>query len=488
MKRSRLITDRGNRCLKIVFSVAAGILLWGPVLSSQLLFAAQPTAARADSLISVRGAPPLSFVEIATRAMPAVVNISTMQRPEPLPGPGPFGDEDPLEEFFRRFFGERSLGSGVIISADGYIITNHHVIGNATQITVRLAQPRSDEFKANVVGVDELTDLALIKIAASYPLPTVPLGSSASLNVGEWVIAIGNPFGLEQTVTAGIVSGKGRVIGAGPYDDFIQTDASINPGNSGGPLLNLLGEVVGINSAILSQAGGNIGIGFAIPIDFVKSVVAQLKTTGKVTRGWLGVSLQAVTPDIARFFGLDLPRGALIADVDKGAPAETAGIKRADVIVSFNEVPIKEAHELPTIVARTPVGERANMVVVRDGREQSFTVAIGEMPSGSPQADREDRRVKSWGVTVVAISRDMACLFGLESEQEGVVVIAIERDNAAARAGVQVGDVIEELNRQPIRSLEDFDQAVKAAKEREANLLLIRRGNSRSFLVLHLND
>jgi len=198
--------------------------------------------------------------------------------------------------------------------------------------------------------------------------------------------------------------------------------------------------------------------------------------------------LQAVTPDIARFFGLDLPRGALIADVDKGAPAETAGIKRADVIVSFNEVPIKEAHELPTIVARTPVGERANMVVVRDGREQSFTVTIGEMPSGSPQADREDRRVKSWGVTVVAISRDMACLFGLESEQEGVVVIAIERDNAAARAGVQVGDVIEELNRQPIRSLEDFDQAVKAAKEREANLLLIRRGNSRSFLVLHLND
>jgi serine protease Do len=471
------------------------LLLWGPVLSSECVFEAQPSAARADSLTLVTGAPPLSFVEIATSAMPAVVNISATQRSRPLPGPDPLGDEDPLEEFFRRFFGQRpppaerqSLGSGVIISADGYIITNNHVIGNAKQITVRLAQPRSDEFKATVVGVDELTDLALIKIAASYPLPTVPMGSSASLNVGEWVMAIGNPFGLEQTVTAGIVSGKGRVIGAGPYDDFIQTDASINPGNSGGPLLNLRGEVVGINSAILSQMGSNIGIGFAIPIDFVKSVVAELKSIGKVTRGWLGVSLQAVTPDIARFFGLDLPRGALIADVDKGAPAEAAGINLGDIIVSFNGMLVKEAHELAAIVARTPVGERANIVVVRDGRERSFTVTIGEMASGSPRADREDRLVRSWGVTVAAISPDMACLFGLESGQEGVVVIAVERDNAAAEAGVQVGDVIEELNRQPIRSLEDFDQAVKAAKEHEANLLLIRRRNSRSFLVLHLND
>ena len=410
--------------------------------------------------------------------------------------PGPFGEEDPLEEFLRRFFGEQlppgerqSLGSGFIISADGYIITNNHVIANAKQITVRLAEPHNDEFRATVVGFDELTDLALIKIAATYPLPTIPMGSSANLSVGEWVIAIGNPFGLEQTVTAGIVSGKGRVIGAGPYDDFIQTDASINPGNSGGPLLNLRGEAVGINSEILSQAGGNIGIGFAIPIDLVKSVVAQLKTTGKVRRGWLGVTLQAVTPDIAGFFGLDEARGALIAELDKGAPAEAAGIKRGDIIISFNGSPIKESHELPARVARIPVGERAEVGIIRDGRERIFTVTIGELPSRSPdKAERDDRRVERWGVIVTGISPDMARRFRLESGQEGVVVIAIERDGSAARAGIQMGDVIEEVNRQPILALEDFDNAIKAAKDRDRILLLIRRGDSRSFVVLHLED
>jgi serine protease Do len=496
MKQSSVMMGRGGHSLKIVARAIVGILfLWGLALSSQYAFAVPSRAAKFDLLASSTAAPALSFAEIAARAMPAVVNISTTQGAGPSTGPGHFGEEDPLEEFFRRFFGERlppaerqRLGSGFIISADGYIITNHHVIGNAKQITVRLAPPRSDEFKATVIGVDELTDLALIKVAAFYPLPTIPMGISASLNVGEWVIAIGNPFGLEQTVTAGIVSGKGRVIGAGPYDDFIQTDASINPGNSGGPLLNLRGEVVGINSAILSQEGGNIGIGFAIPIDSVKSVVAQLKTTGKVKRGWLGVTLQMVTPDIAAFFGLDTPRGALIADVDKRAPAEAAGIKRGDIIVSFNGMPIKEAHELPAIVARMPVGEGANVVVVRDGQERSLTVMIGELPSRAPTADRDDRRVETWGVTVTAIFPDMARRFRLESGQEGVIVIAIERDNSAARAGVQVGDVIEEVNRQPIRSLEDFDKAVKAAKDRDMILLLIRRGDSRSFLVLHLND
>jgi serine protease Do len=438
---------------------------------------------------------PLSFTAVAAGAMPAVVNISTTAPIEQAPIPGPFGEEDPLEEFFRRFFGERlppgerqSLGSGFIISADGFIVTNNHVIGNAKQITVRLAQARDDEYKATVVGVDELTDLALIKIIPRRPLPTIPFGGSAGLQIGEWVIAIGNPFGLDQTVTAGIVSAKGRVIGAGPYDDFIQTDASINPGNSGGPLLNLRGEVVGVNSAILSRAGGNIGIGFAIPIDLVRTVVTQLKATGKVTRGWLGVGVQAVTPEIANLFGLAEPKGALISEVAKAGPAEVAGIRRGDIIISFNEIPIKESHELPAIVARTPVGERAKVSVIRDGRERTFSVSIGELPVASAKVERQDRRDERWGMTVTNVSPEIARRFRFEPGQEGVVVIAIERGSSAARAGVQVGDVIEEVNREAIRSLKDFDKAMAAAKDSDRVLLLIRRGDSSSYLVLRKRD
>jgi serine protease Do len=289
-------------------------------------------------------------------------------------------------------------------------------------------------------------------------------------------------------VTVGIVSAKGRVIGAGPYDDFIQTDASINPGNSGGPLLNLRGEVVGMNSAILSRTGGNIGIGFAIPIDLVKSVVAQLKSTGKVTRGWLGVTYQPVTPDIARLFGLDRPKGALIADVAKGGPAEAAGIRRGDIIISFNEIAIEDSVELPAIVARTPVGERAKVTVIRDGRERTFAVTIGELPSRPLTTDRKDRREERWGLTVTNISPEIASRFRFKQGQEGVVVIAVERDSSAARAGVQVGDVIEEVSRQAIRSLEDFDKPMAAAKDSDRILLLTRRGDFSSYRVLRKRD
>lgn len=414
---------------------------------------------------------------------------------EQAPIPGPFGEEDPLEQFFRRFFGERlppgerqSLGSGFIISADGFIVTNNHVIGNAKRITVRLAQPRDEEYAATVVGVDELTDLALIKIVARRPLPTIPLGSSANLQIGEWLIAIGNPFGLDQTVTVGIVSAKGRVIGAGPYDDFIQTDASINPGNSGGPLLNLRGEVVGVNSAILSRAGGNIGIGFAIPIDLVSTVVTQLKATGKVTRGWLGVGVQAVTPDIAHLFGLAEPKGALISEVAKGGPAEAAGIRRGDAIISFNGVQIKESYELPAIVARTRVGERAKVSVIREARERTFTVTIDELPSCPPKAEQNGRREDAWGMTVTGISPDIGRRFRLEAEQEGLVVIAIAPASSAARAGIQVGDVIEEVNRQPIRTLEDFAKATTAAKDSDRLLLLTRRGDFSPCRVFRKRD
>jgi serine protease Do len=435
-----------------------------------------------------------SFIEVAARAMPAVVNISTTQITASFPFAGPFGEDDPLEEFFRRFFGDRmpprerqSLGSGFIISSDGYVVTNYHVIANAKQITVRLGQGHAEEYDAKIVGVDEPTDVALIKISARTPLPTLPLGSSANLRIAEWVIAIGNPFGLDQTVTAGIVSAKGRMLGAGPYDDFIQTDASINPGNSGGPLLNLRGEVVGVNSAILSRAGGSIGIGFAIPIDLVQSVIEQLKTRGRVIRGWLGVTVQSVTPEIADLFGLDKPRGALIADIAEGGPAARAGIRQGDILLSFNDVPIRDSAELPAIVARTPVGERVQVVVIRDQRQRTIAVTIGELPTAA-KAEPAERREEQWGLNVTAITPEISRRFRLAPGQQGVVVTAVERDSAAARAGIQPGDVIDELDRQAIRSLEDFDRTVASAKDRERLLVRIRRSDSSLYLVLSKKD
>jgi serine protease Do len=351
-----------------------------------------------------------------------------------------------------------------------------------------LGSQLSEEYEAKVVGVDELTDLALIKVAARRLLPTIPWGSSAKLRVGDWVIAIGNPFGLDQTVTAGIVSGKRRVIGAGPYDDFIQTDASINPGNSGGPLLNVRGEVVGVNSAILSRAGGSIGIGFAVPIDLAKSVIEQLKRSGRVTRGWLGVSVQTVTPEIADLFGLDKPRGALIGDVATGGPADQAGIRRGDIITSFNDTSIKEAAELPAIVARTPVGSRVKVAVIRGQRELILLVTIGNLPESPTPPEPAGRREEPWGLNVTSITPEISRRFRLAPGQQGVVVIAVDRDGAAARAGIQLGDVIEELNRQTIRSLNDFDQALAAASERASVLVLVRRGDSSSYRVLRQGE
>jgi serine protease Do len=492
MKSFSLAVSSRCRYLRIVAGAAVvGAVMWGVLPRSVFAFASSASGPRPLSSPATLVSQTLSFTDIAARAMPAVVNISTTQALGPSPMLDPFGEEDPLEEFFRRFFGEQlppgerqSLGSGFIISADGYIITSYHVIASAKQITVRLAQPRDDEYKATVVGVDELTDLAVLKIVARRPLPTIPLGSSASLQIGEWLIAIGNPFGLDQTVTAGIVSGKGRVIGAGPYDDFVQTDASINAGNSGGPLLNLRGEVVGVNSAILSRAGGNIGIGFAIPIDLVKSVAAQLQTSGKVTRGWLGVTYQPVTPDIAESFGRIESKGALITDVIKGGPAEAAGLRRGDIIISLNGIPIKESHELAAMVARTPVGERAKIGVIRDSREIMFTIAIGELPSPPTPTPQTDQREYGWGMTVTGISPDVIRRFRLQAERVGVIVIAIGRGSAAARAGLQVGDIIEEANHQPVRALDDFDQAIIAAKDRDRLLLLARRGDFSFYLVL----
>jgi serine protease Do len=323
---------------------------------------------------------------LAKKLRPVVVNISATQLVEGAEVfPNPFGPEDPYGEFWGRFFGDaprgsfsqRSLGSGFIIDSDGSILTNHHVIENARKIVVKVANER--EFEAKVIGKDPRTDIAVLKITGAGNLPVASLGDSERLQVGEWIMAIGNPFGLDNTVTAGIVSAKGRQIGAGPYDNFIQTDASINPGNSGGPLINTRGEVVGISTAIVSQTGGNIGIGFATPINLVKEILPQLKAKGKVTRGWFGVAVQKVTPEIAELLGLGKGQGALVAQVAKDGPAGRAGIKVGDVIVEFDGREIKDSSDLPMLVARTPVDKKVRVKVLREKKEMNPSVTIGEL-------------------------------------------------------------------------------------------------------------
>lgn len=333
-----------------------------------------------------------SFADIAAQAKPAVVNIATTQTIKtpggsPFFGPGPFGKDNPFNDFFRRFFPNepktfkrQSLGSGFIINSQGIIVTNYHVVNQADEIVVRLEKK---EFEAQVLGSDPVTDLALLKVKSNKKLPTLTFSNSDKLRVGDWVIAIGNPFGLSQTVTAGIVSATGRVIGQGPYDDFIQTDASINPGNSGGPLLNIKGQVVGINSAIFSRTGGNIGIGFAIPSNLARDITEKLYAHGKIVRGWLGVAIQDLNEDLAKAFGLSEMKGALVADVQIGSPADKAGLKRGDVIVSFRGKPIQSTHDLSRTVATTDPGTKATIEIIRKGKKQTLTIEIGEQPQPS---------------------------------------------------------------------------------------------------------
>ena len=325
---------------------------------------------------------PDSFTAVVDAARPAVVNISTLR--------GQRTGQDPVREFLERYFGERipeeptqSLGSGVIIDPSGLVLTNNHVIEGARMIMVRLADER--EIEAQVVGRDPRTDLALLRLRDRGEFPTARLGDSDAVRVGEWVVAIGNPFGLEQTVTAGIVSAKGRVIGAGPYDDFIQTDAAINPGNSGGPLLNTRGEVVGINSAIFSQTGGSVGIGFAIPINLAKDLIPQLKAKGRVPRGWLGVAIAPVTPDLAKKLGRPSRDGALIAEVVPNGPAARAGIRTGDVIVNFQGRAIRRADELPRLTAKAEVGSEVELKLLRGGKEIAAKVKLGELPEQGPR-------------------------------------------------------------------------------------------------------
>ena len=428
------------------------------------------------------------FVELAKKMKPAVVNISTSKNIAPQKrmrrSPSPFGS-DPFDDFFDRFFEnapqrsykQRSLGSGFIISDEGYILTNNHVVGGADEIKVKLTDGR--EFKAVVKGTDEKLDLAVLKIEVKDHLPVVQLGDSDAIEVGEWVMAIGNPFGLAQTVTAGIVSATGRVIGSGPYDDFIQTDASINPGNSGGPLFNADGKVIGINTAIV--AGGQ-GIGFAIPINMAKTVLPQLEEKGKVTRGWLGVSIQPVTPELARSFGVEGENGALVAEVLKESPAEKAGLKSGDIILQYDGKIIHEMNALPRLVAATPVGKKVLLVILRNGKQEKVEVEIERLKDseeGSPAADTTDRL----GMTVNDLTAELAGRMGLK-ETKGVVVVAVQPGGPAEEAGIARGDIVREINGAKIASGDDYAKAVNSHKKGEVMRLLLRRGENSLFVAL----
>jgi serine protease Do len=473
------------------------ISFWGEGGAEQA--ASTPTpAAKATSQAPVSALP--DFTALTEKLSPAVVNVSTTSQAEANPhmeggpgGPGgPFGGGqgnphefwEPFERFFgpmpKRQFKQRSLGSGFIISREGFILTNNHVIENADEIVVRTADEK--EYKAKVVGRDPKTDIAVIKIDEAKDLTVVTLGNSDALKVGEWVVAIGNPFGLEHTVTAGIVSAKGRFIGQGSYDNFIQTDAAINPGNSGGPLINLKGEVVGINSAIFSRSGGNIGIGFAIPINVAKDMLPELEEKGRVTRGWLGVMIQKVTPEIAENFGLKDTKGALVADVVKDGPAQEAGIKVGDVIVEFDGHAIKDSTELPMLVARTVVGKTVALKLIRDKRTEALSVKIGELKDEEQVAAGGKER--GLGLTVQPLTPDIAESLGLSSEVKGVVVSAVEQGSSADDAGLRRGDVILEVNREPVKDLASYRKALKAAGKGKSVLLLVRRGESTIFMAL----
>jgi serine protease Do len=427
------------------------------------------------------------FVALAKQLKPEVVNISTTQTAKEHAVPEPFDQNDPFGEFWKRFFGgpfprgqlkQRSLGSGFIIEADGLILTNYHVVDNANKITVRLLDGR--EFTGEVAGKDQKTDIALVKINAQN-LPVAPLGDSDRLEVGEWVMAIGNPFGLDYTVTSGIVSAKDRQIGAGPYDHFIQTDASINPGNSGGPLINLRGQVVGIDSAIFSESGGNIGIGFAIPINLVKQLLPQLESTGRVTRGWLGVSIQAVTPDLAESPGLDKVQGALVSSVVRNSPADHAGIKAGDVIFGYEDKDINNANDLPFLVASTPVGKTVSLKVFRDKKETTLPVTIEKMKEEEMITSTAEKG--DLGITVEQITPDVAENLDLQNAH-GVVITAVSPNGLGDEAGLQSGDIIREINRKPIRDLSDYRKSMESAAQGKTVLFLLQRQNGMIFLAL----
>ena len=429
---------------------------------------------------------PGSFADLTARVSPAVVSIQA-ERTQPVQQRRP---RNPLEEFFGFPFGggipRAGEGSGFVISADGYVVTNNHVVDDFDKIDVVFLD--GTKLPARIVGRDAATDVALLKVTTDRSLPSLPLGDSDKTRPGDWVVAIGNPFGLENTVTAGIVSAKHRrsLGGDGPrYSDFIQTDAAINPGNSGGPLVNLSGEVVGINTMIVTDR--NVGIGFAIPANMAKQVLPQLRSTGRVTRGKLGVGIQPVDSDAAEFLGLSSPQGALVQSVEEGSPAARAGIKQGDVIVAFNGKAIGQMDELPQLVAATPVGAKSRVTIVRKGKRQEFDVTIGALalddePDAVLPGDDEAEPSGEYGLSVQTLTPEIAAQLRLDTAVKGVVVTRVRPDSPAERARLQQYDVILEVNQTPVASSAAFKTAI--SKNPKGALLLVRRGQLETYVTM----
>jgi len=433
------------------------------------------------------------FAAVATQVKPAVVNINTEQVVHTTGAPlGDafsefFGSDIPSGSFFRqipRDLKQKSLGSGFVVEPDGYILTNDHVVENASKIKVKLSDGRITD--ATVVGTDPKTDLAVLKIRASN-LPVLHLAKSDQVQVGEWVLAFGSPFGLDQTMTAGILSAKGRVIGAGPYDNFLQTDAAINPGNSGGPLVNLKGEVVGINTTIASRSGGFQGVGFAIPSSMAEDVYHQITKSGKVTRGWLGIHAQEVTPEIAKSFNLGEQKGVLVADVDPASPAAKGGLESGDIILEFNGQEIRNMHQLSLSVAAARVGSPSKMKVLRNDQTISLSVTVGERPSDISENFRSTKTDEAGklGITVESITTDTQHQLNLLSTR-GALITEVKPGSAADEGGVQQGDVIHEVNHVPVNRASDLQAVTRSLKGGNTVLLKIERQGQTLFLAFEL--
>ena len=432
------------------------------------------------------------FTDLVDKQGPAVVNVSTTSTAHGGGAQSPVPEDDPFYDFFRRFgppqqrdYETRSLGSGFIVSTDGYILTNAHVVDMADDVTVKLNDKR--EFKAKVIGADKRTDVAVIKIEATG-LPAVKIGDPEKLRVGEWVLAIGSPFGFESTVTAGIVSAKGRSLPQENYVPFIQTDVAINPGNSGGPLFNLKGEVVGINSQIYSRTGGFMGLSFAIPIDVAMDISNQLRTAGRVSRGRIGVVIQEVTKELAESFGLPKASGALVNSVEKGGPAEKAGIEASDVILKFDGKTVSSSADLPRIVAQSRPGSKVTAQIWRKGASRDVAITVGEMPE-EKVAQRPGRKESKPGNVVARLGLTLSELTVDQRKELGLNAGLLVEDaqGAAAKAGIRRGDVLLAINNQDVKSVEQLNQLLGQFEKARSVALLIRRGDGALYVPLRLD-
>jgi serine protease Do len=471
------------------------------LLSGALMLAFVGTAGAAEA--------PASFADLAAKVTPAVVNIASKHKLAQAGddnGHTPFvvPKGSPFEDFFKHF-NERqrpdngaeamALGSGFIVDPTGYVVTNNHVVDDATEVNVTLNTGTT--YPAKVIGTDKKTDLALLKVESPTPLPAVSFGDSDAVRVGDWVMAVGNPFGLGGTVTSGIVSARGRDLNSSPFDDFLQIDASINQGNSGGPTFSMAGEVIGINTAIFSPNGGSVGIGFAIPSNLAKTIIATLREKGSIERGWLGVQIQGVTPDIASAVGLDKPAGAIVSDVMPDSPAAKAGLQRGDVILTFNGKAVDRLHDLPRLVAAAPIGGKAEVTLWRNRAQQTVTVEVAKLAEDqvaandnqpeAPAAPAADS-VETLGLTLASLTPDLRQQFGIAETINGVVVTSVADDGPAAKRGLQPGDVIEQVGSAPVATPQQVASLAKAARaeNRDAVLLLVNRQGDEIFVAVEV--